>query len=1418
MSTGGFGATWIAVEAKRFQSPKGFERKELLGELLELPDDIDLWVLASTVRVPDQIISSLREKAAKRGLAIDTLDASPDQLGDLPALCAASEDVIVPFLAGIVAGRDLGKLLSAIRRHPDFSAVMAGLRDRFSAGSIGYAQARAASHTYLRSAFEDASQARVALGQAINVLENGGRHVVERRQALDALESWRSGWPAAPKPFVLLGEEGMGKTWALASWLARRLDASDPAFPLTLFLPSWAVGTFRALDLIADALATCTGVREAGFWSRRAEAFAQRSSAICPALLLVLDGLNEQPLFDWRTLLESLQVSPWKDQVATVLTCRPAYWHEELASQFQSSLQIFEVGPYDEGELASALEKGRPQTDNLLPSTLEPLLRKPRYFDLTVKHRPALEQSGDMTVDRLLYEDWKDRIARKKGLFSDDDFRSLLTQLAERHRDGLLSKRDVQDLVPHRELLTGLDEIITGGILVRDSLGRYSVEPRRLIQGLGLLLADQVKNVSNQGESARRELMAAFLEPHADMDRKVAVCRSAVTFAVLEPDFPESARSALFEQWIGSRNLSREDIESFTAYLPASTSSYLHLVERFWTKSGINRQAQTLLVRAFCHWRDNLGVQKDLAKACERWLSYVHPCGYWFMRGNDDASRAELRRKIEERAGQPLRPGDKILLVDELEVTEDDHSLRLSEPALLLASLFSAEPFVPALRRWALSRSVIGHPEEAAAVAWMLRQSGEDLWPAIEAAVGPLLDGSRVAQQAVWQLLWACGREEAASVLDRLPQDLFPPSFEEEMYSEDPCQMSWRREDCSMCAARADLSDSIVALTLAPHALDPNLQICFDLRPRLKGALSGIRTKQLLSGPEMTMDDGELQRIEPTLAAFAPDLLADAYRALVRDLPNRTTKSRPVLLSRLDAMTLLLEGRDEQRVLREDWERVCRTEKWDDNTRHEEGDLIAAILFRSTAKVQLDLLLRRPKHAFPYVTLGSCFKKMPPKALRILAQSLLESPLQDLWRKLWFLCYQPAGPVVAVLGAEQLVDLLEHADREIRSIAEEWLFLSGSDEVFDLAIERGLVVPQTTRFMHQRWGRRFAVRMRSRLPYERLARAFDLGSLSYVIRERPQDLNAYARDLDQAVRAVTSTRDETFKTWFCEQTLKAILSQDRPVVEGWVLLAVRQRDAWPSPLIESCHMMLESLCEVLLETVPEQGEELFETLMAQRRHAKTIDYPTRVDVLALTLFRLPRSEHADRLLHEWLDDCITDKNLFELALAASAVGNDDRLGKLIQQGISSPVLVKRAAALTLAGFAVHGSESAALLESAQFHPEGWLCEVQRLARWRLDRDRWAQEWFRRFTTSSNVEEAFAAFRLFLLCVDRRYWTWRDPVVKDARSRSDRRRYLAVSRDEIDRAIKENEKELEKRFLGHKIAEDEVHPWLKRYLG
>ena len=122
---------------------------------------------------------------------------------------------------------------------------------------------------------------------------------------------------------------------------------------------------------------------------------------------------------------------------------------------------------------------------------LLPLIRKPRYLDLVIKYRQVMYESEDITVERLLYEDWKDYISRKsEETLGHNEFHALIRDLAEKMQSGSMffSERDVEDLLPtdHRQVV---QELISGGILIPDIIcqGKYKVEPRRLIYGFCML-------------------------------------------------------------------------------------------------------------------------------------------------------------------------------------------------------------------------------------------------------------------------------------------------------------------------------------------------------------------------------------------------------------------------------------------------------------------------------------------------------------------------------------------------------------------------------------------------------------------------------------------------------------------------------------------------------------------------------------------------------------------------------------------------------------------------------------------------------------------------------------------------------------------------------------------------------------------
>lgn len=93
---------------------------------------------------------------------------------------------------------------------------------------------------------------------------------------------------------------------------------------------------------------------------------------------------------------------------------------------------------------------------------------------------------------------------------------------------------------------------------------------------------------------------------------------------------------------------------------------------------------------------------------------------------------------------------------------------------------------------------------------------------------------------------------------------------------------------------------------------------------------------------------------------------------------------------------------------------------------------------------------------------------------------------------------------------------------------------------------------------------------------------------------------------------------------------------------------------------------------------------------------------------------------------------------------------------------------------------------------------------------------WAKHWFKKFLNDGEDEVAWACFKLFLKCVDRRYWLWQNDFLNDSRNenmKQRRKKYLSLNQNNIEDSIKENEKKRSETFLGEKMLENQAWPWM-----
>ncbi len=104
---------------------------------------------------------------------------------------------------------------------------------------------------------------------------------------------------------ALIGDEGMGKSWAAFDWY-NVLKSSETGAPLTVFLSATAIDASDVKSTLAKALADQTSVLSLGFWEKRL-ALWERNGGGSVCILILVDGLNENFQFTgWADWLQPL--------------------------------------------------------------------------------------------------------------------------------------------------------------------------------------------------------------------------------------------------------------------------------------------------------------------------------------------------------------------------------------------------------------------------------------------------------------------------------------------------------------------------------------------------------------------------------------------------------------------------------------------------------------------------------------------------------------------------------------------------------------------------------------------------------------------------------------------------------------------------------------------------------------------------------------------------------------------------------------------------------------------------------------------------------------------------------------------------------------------------------------------------------
>ena len=892
------------LEAKHYFS-SALNQRELVAEIAQAARQArppDLWILVTPTEVDPTNLEELRTEAADRGFDVLALDGKDRGLGRLVALAAAHLEAVVGFAREHATPVDLVALeteLAAIVASARFAAVHAQITRALDGTLLGHADAVRRARRCLLKVLGDGGYALSRFNQDVAVRRQGSG-IVRRRELHAALQKWLSDATlGASQCGVVLGEDGVGKSWATFDWLATFVESDEME---TVVLPfSASMKPYPAhmslADLLPDLLEQWTGIAGRELWSRRLARWLSRGqSAGHPLLLVAADGLSERTDVQWPSFMASAAEPDWRGRVAVLVTDRPRHWMDRCPAMASMGFgTIAELRGFSDDELNDATSGFDRRA---VPEEVLPLLRLPRYCGLVRDHLDELVASGDFTKARLHYLEARSKhIDKLRHPVTEADFASIVRKAATKHREAV-SRFDPDQISkltpPGASPRDVFQELLTGSLFVDAGRGRLAVDPSKLAYGLGLLLAEEMAELEEEGapEEAVADAIARWFEPERAADLKVEAAAAALFHAALDPSYPAGARRQLLIYWLGLRNWEDDTRAALSRYVVRIPEDFVAAAEHVWSAGVDGGAAQAFLATAFMAWRDDIRVLPHLVRAATRWLGFVHAEGHVMLRARGTMPRSGPSREvIAERLGEPAADGSHIVFATGLRVIEDDGLLRLRRLALLVASTGPRAPFVRGLAAWSVSSAIQDWAAEAKEVAWLLRLADDDI-------EGPLVSECRLlltqrdplADEAARHLLRALGSVEANRLLKAHPPPL-DENWERRMRDHDasPCESPFALDQgqCAFCLGQ-DHGDAMRLIEKCRAYLsDPNVVVSEGFLDSWVRSLEGLDPAMMYAAGQRGIQDHVYDLLEAGLAGRRPATLAAFWQTVAGSLPGR---------------------------------------------------------------------------------------------------------------------------------------------------------------------------------------------------------------------------------------------------------------------------------------------------------------------------------------------------------------------------------------------------------------------------------------------------------------------------------------------------------------------------------------------------
>lgn len=1383
----------VGLEAKRYKQSTQLPLDQLEAKIHQAAEGsaaLDLWILATTRPISITDREALAETAAGRGIKVVVLDW-PTAGSELPALAVLLAKCPHAVRSHLGEDEEVVRALDLIRMQPNLDGAEARLRSELSAADVGYTAAARTLSAWNAEAQSTVANAKARLRSQANLLEPG-IEVINRNAVEAALDQW---WRGEGGSVAVLGHEGMGKTWAVLAWWRSQLAVEDG--PLTLFVPGTDAVDVDVKAMVARLLFERTGIRDTTYWRRRLEAWGEASPSL--PILLILDGLNQNwNRTDWANFLQPLFATSERGRFRVLMTCWPDWWHDrlgELAALEPQAARI-DVRGFTDPELDALLASHNYARKDLAPGLLS-LMRVPRLSLLAVKHKQALEASGDMTPERLAYEDWKDRLRHgsARAAWSDEEFKAFVAGMARdvqrASSQGSLSAREIMERLGHAsgaeraDLSITLQDLVAGRWLERFGPSHhYRINPDLTPFALGFGLAAELVGLSEETAEA---LVAEAVDPLRDHGLGVGVLRAAVTAALLDSRVTSGARRAILTRWLGETNFSGRDFEAWWRLIGADPELVLDLIERAWLdpNQGGGVHKDEVFIKGLANAHQFSEVATAVSARMERWLGWVwpDPDDGRFLGRRDPASdrshrnRERTRRRLSLWTEAPDRDAWPTI-----ELRTTGQVSWLSHRALGLLSFVPRAPHVRALTAWAIGRAIMGVPNHRDEVAWLLRLNGEDQDAARQAVLTEaerlIKYGNVLATTAARWLLMALG--DRAS-MDRTASLLADDEAEQ-----------WREPTLGASAKLVHNPEHPV--TDLPDSVPDGSNLWLFAMSR-------------------SSEDSRFDHAEPWLARCAQEQLRSILTDAAASATARTDDALDGLARSVPRIVIALDE-DEREALaatfidrlaagsygadrKDRWARAaCVLRLWGHPAPKQMQRLASAGWQAATLNGMLGALL--PAHEEEYAEI---FDLLP-----------VDGTADQLTVALAFLAEIEAFPVLR--GWAPLAELVKSTEPALRHLALRATAVSKHEIALRVFAESDWVSSPEESREDRAYGSIVlsagadalgAPSLLERADQEILGWRVELGDRSdSTIDTFHAFIRRAAEDHDRP-----GPRSFPMHLWHHSKAMDSIVAERLDILMDWLrpwlathddISNLALLDDWP----------LKDLSRSLIRQGHDEGLQLWRRL----RSAERKGIVRTEDVVFLPLEAPPAHLNEDAAT-EMLESLTTDTQLARFAYLAIRRGHTSWLSGLIRSEIASGGAAREARGWQLLGFADAAEPFIGLWQELPLpdRHHGWLALVAAASREAFERNRWARHWYERFLSASSPAEAYANFRLMLSCMDQRVRLWVDgDKMRDAPLAALLNAYWAVEHQTLRKRIEETNKDGKDRLFGLSIMRQTQWPW------